>query len=93
MILSLTESAEQLRVSLRTVQREIRTGKHAVLSMSAKTLDILFDDGTDSPYSISVDVKQQDRLIPKSDRVKKLTLYAYGSAGLLHEWPAYWERA
>lgn len=45
---------------------EMRTGKRAIIESSVRTShcwDIVFDDGSDVPFSISIDKRQLDRAL------------------------------
>lgn len=50
-----------------TLLAEMRTGKSAFiepsLSAPAQALDIVFDDGTDSPFALTIDRRQIDRAV------------------------------
>lgn len=51
---------------------EMRTGKQAIIEPSIRTpqcWDIVFDDGTDAPFSISIDKRQLDRALEPGSTV------------------------
>lgn len=56
---------------------EMKTGKRASIEPSMhdpRCIDIVFDDGTDSPFSLAIDPKQIDRALGKNG-VAALTVW------------------
>lgn len=66
---------------------EMRTGKKATIEhsikMPGKCLDIVFDDGSDSPFFLAIDKRQIDRKLEPG----KCTLSVWTSAGKQLELP------
>lgn len=51
---------------------EIKTGKYVIVSCGKwdgrDAIELLFEDGTDTPYSINIVSGQTDRLLPETDQ-------------------------
>ena len=75
---------------------EMRSGKTCELRYvtlrDLPALEVLFDDASDSPFSITMDSRQSDRLIPRLDQTTCRVL-AYTPVGLEAEWPGVWHPA
>lgn len=73
---------------------EMETGKFVILSRGlwmkkANALELLFDDGTEEPYSIHLGPEQLDRLIPPHESRRDLTFSAWSRNAIkLFERPA-----
>ncbi len=69
---------------------EMRTGRICVISRGllnrVDALELMFDDGSDSPFALHVDMRQTDRAVP--DDHKPFTVAAWTRAGKVAEWPA-----
>lgn len=67
---------------------EMRTGRSATIEPSMHALgaawDVVFDDGTDSPFSIAIDKRQVDRAMKPG--ACRLTVWTQG-AGLVIDLP------
>ena len=72
---------------------EMRTGKACKLRYvtlrGVPALEVLFDDGSESPFTITMDNRQSDRLIPQLDQTTCRVL-AYTEAALEAEWAGVW---
>ena len=74
--------------------KEMETGKLVILSRGlwikkANALEILFEDGTEEPYSMHLGPEQLDRLIPPSESGRDLTFSAWSRNAIrLFERPA-----
>ena len=81
--LSINAGAFRLLVptSQEGVLRELRTATHAVISFgpmpsmqNADMFELLFDDGTDDPFSLHLSAQAADRLPAREDEGRVLTL-------------------
>jgi len=76
---------------------EMRTGKEALLSVGREAnrdvLVVIFDDGSEEPYSIAIDMAQTDWRAPPSDRApgRTVRVLVYTEAGLQLDLPGRWE--
>jgi hypothetical protein len=70
---------------------EMRTGRAALVTHGKldgrDAIEVMFDDGTESPYALHIVVEQCDRVLPKSDAGKRVVVTAWSRAGKLAEWP------
>lgn len=48
------------------------------LPSGAEAYEVLWDDGSDEPFSLTVDVRQADRLVPASETGRAVALALYG---------------
>jgi hypothetical protein len=75
---------------------EMRTGTLCVVTRGSleglPALELMWDDGSDSPFAVHVDQRQADRLVPVAGD-PKIQVAAYGRAGLLAEWPGRYRSA
>lgn len=53
-------------------------------------LDIVFDDGTNNPYSMLTRTEQADRRLPPSDHGSKMDMLIYTRDGVVHQLPCYY---
>jgi hypothetical protein len=64
---------------------EMRTGKYVILSSgiykNKNAIEILFEDDSDSPFSIHIEAKQCDRILPKQDDGIELEFKVYTREG------------
>lgn len=69
--------------------REMRTGKICIISrglfLGRDCLELLFDDDSDAPYSIQMEIQQTDRLI--ADDNKPFSVTAWTRGGKQATWP------
>ena len=63
---------------------EIKTGKSVIIEHSADGIVIVFDDGSNTPFCITVDHKQTDRAIIDSDIGKNFLFITYTSNGEIY---------
>lgn len=54
----------------------------------ADALELLFEDGSDEPFSVIVVHEQTDRIIPETDQGSGITVALYTEHGLQLELPA-----
>lgn len=66
---------------------EMKTGKFVVITPNDLVLDILFDDESDYPYLIQLDVRQCDRKITKEGGPMKFWFIVYTEKGKQFELP------
>lgn len=60
---------------------------HTQHGFYGRGLDIVFDDGTDNPFSFLTRPEQVDRNLPESDSGKTLELLIYTRSGVVHQLP------
>lgn len=69
---------------------EMRTGRIVIISrgplQGIDSLELMFDDDSDSPFALHIDMRQTDRAI--ADDGKRFNVVAWGRAGLLDQWPS-----
>lgn len=76
---------------------EMRTGKDALLStgkiQGREMLQIVFDDRTDSPYAISIDMQMTDRRLSAADQApgSQAVVAIYTARGKQFELKGRWE--
>lgn len=70
---------------------EMRTGRMCVISRAsfrgADALELMFDDGTEAPYAVHVEMRQTDRAV--ADEHKPFTVTAWTRVGKQAEWPVF----
>ena len=73
---------------------ELRTGQYVVVSAGPwpekrrpQGLELMFEDGTDSPFSFHICPEQCDRVLPSKDEGGGFVIAAWGRNGLLASWP------
>jgi hypothetical protein len=73
---------------------EMRTGKYVVVSAGpwpeqrrTNALELMFEDNTDSPFSLHIGAEQCDRMLPSKDEGGGFVITAWGRNGLLASWP------
>ncbi len=71
---------------------EMQTDKTVVITRGNldghDALEILFDDGTDSPFALNISTKQCDRLVPETPEA--FVFIAWGETGELARWTAHY---
>jgi hypothetical protein len=81
-------AARLLVPQLSTIQLEdMCTAKFVVITPKDLVLEILFDDESDFPYLIQLDVRQCDRKITKQSGPMKFPLFVYTEKGKQFELP------
>lgn len=70
---------------------EIKTGQSVIIEVSAAGIVVVFDDGTDTPFCITIDHKQNDRAINEKDIGKAFTFRAYTRSGEVYSAPGVFE--
>jgi len=79
--------------SQRAAINEMRTGKEIIISRGVlqpqgrDALELLFEDYTDSPYSIHIVTEQCDRLLPETDQGGGFVVSIWTRKGLEFERP------
>lgn len=78
---------------------EMRTGEYVILSYgpwtdqgSRPAWELLWEDGSDSPYAIHLVEEQTDRRPPVEDQGGGLIVTAWTRAGLVATWPGKFRR-
>ncbi len=76
------------------VLREMKTASEVILSRGPWTdqggregIELLWEDGTDNPFVITLATDQCDRLIPETDQGGGFVIAAWTRTGLKHRWP------
>lgn len=81
--------------SQRRAIREMQTGRLFVVTrgplQGIDCLELMWDDGSDAPYCIHVDMRQSDRTLPS--KPDAITVAAYTRAGKQAEWPGRYRTA
>lgn len=65
----------------------ISRGPLADLPETPDALEMLWEDDSDEPYSITILALQTDRLIPQTDQGGGFIVAAWTRGGLKHRWP------
>lgn len=91
MFLSWNAGAARLLIpdTMKSVIREMRTGKNVIISRGhlqngdgREVLELLFEDYSDSPFSVQLSVEQCDRLLPESECGAKFNMSVWTSGGM-----------
>lgn len=74
--------------------RDMRGAKYVIISRGPWTeqggrdaLELLWEDGSDSPFAIHLVTEQTDRLVPETDQGAGLTVTAWTRGGQKGRWP------
>jgi hypothetical protein len=80
--------------SQKAVLREMRGAKHVIVSQGPWTdqggreaLELLWEDGSDSPFCLHLVAEQCDRLIPETDQGGGFVVAAWTRSGQKQRWP------
>lgn len=74
--------------------REMRVAQYVIVSRGPwsdqggrDALELLWEDGTDTPFAIHLVAEQTDRWVPESDQGSGLVVTAWTRGGLKGRWP------
>ena len=78
----------------KAVLREMRSASYVIVSRGLwidqgerEALELLWEDGSDSPYCIHLVAEQTDRLLPDTDQGGGFVIAAWTRSGLKQRWP------
>lgn len=74
---------------------DMRTGREVIISRGPwpegrkpDAFELLFEDGSNSPFAIHLGAEQTDRSLPTTDQGGGFEFVAYARTGRVHRWPA-----
>ncbi|MCC4595435.1 hypothetical protein NRY95_05550 [Xanthomonas campestris pv. phormiicola] len=86
--------------SRKTMLDDMRTGRYVIVStgpwkdqQDRSGLELLFEDGTDSPFCLHLLVQEQsDRVLPETDQGSSFIVAAWTREGKVASWPGKYRR-
>lgn len=86
------DSAQPALADMRTAGEVIVSYGPFKQAPTRQGYELMFEDGSDSPFAIQMSTEQTDRLIPVEHQGGGFNVVAYARAGVAGTWPARYRR-